>query len=73
MDAFERKEGTTNCRELIGYDLRAPGQHQMFIDSGLWREACVAQSRMVVSHLAELSDPDVWDVVVERVEVAPKE
>lgn len=73
MDAFEREDGTTNCRELIGYDLRAPGQHQMFIDSGLWRGACVAQIRMVVSHLAELADPDVWDDVVERVEVAPKE
>ena len=73
MVAFEAEHGALDCRTLIGYDLQAPGEHQAFIDSGIWREACVAQIRMVLSQLAELADREVWDDVVERVEAVPED
>jgi C_GCAxxG_C_C family probable redox protein len=70
MEAFEREHGAIDCRELIGYDLRAPGQHQAFIDSGLWRERCMAQIRTVVAHLADLADPEAWDTAMAEIEAA---
>lgn len=68
MEAFRAEHGAIDCRELIGYDLRAPGQHQAFVDSGLWREACAGQIRTVVAHLAELADPEAWDRAVREIE-----
>ena len=58
MEAFSEVRGTLNCRELIGSDLRAPGQHESFVESGLWREACMSQTSTVVAHLADLADRD---------------
>ena len=70
MTAFREAHGAVGCRELIGYDLRAPGEHEAFLESGLWREACMGQIRTVVEHLAELADPDVWARAVEEIEAA---
>ncbi len=72
MLAFEAEHGAVDCRSLIRYDLRAPGEHQAFIDSGLWRDVCAAQIHTVVGHLAELADRTSWDAAVERVEAAPR-
>jgi len=71
MEAFQAEHGAIDCRELIGYDLRAPGQHQAFIDSGLWRQACAGQIRTIVAHLAVLADTATWDREVARIEAAP--
>ena len=71
MEAFREAHGATDCRVLIGYDLRAPGEHDAFIDSGLWREACMKQIETVTTHLAGLADPDVWEAAVQEIEVAP--
>ena len=68
MEAFAKEHGAVDCRELIGYDLRAPGQHEAFLESGLWREACAAQIRTVVGRLAVLADVDTWDRAVARIE-----
>jgi C_GCAxxG_C_C family probable redox protein len=68
MEAFEAEHGATACRELIGYDLRAPGQHEAFLESGLWREACASQIRTVVAHLADLAEPEVWAAAVREIE-----
>jgi C_GCAxxG_C_C family probable redox protein len=68
MEAFRAEYGAVHCRELIGYDLRAPGQHEVFLESGLWRERCAAQIRTVVGQLAELADPDAWERAVEGIE-----
>jgi C_GCAxxG_C_C family probable redox protein len=70
MEAFSEAHGTVSCKELIGYDLRAPGQHQAFVESGLWREACMSQIRTVVAHLAGLADRDTWDMAVQEIEAA---
>jgi C_GCAxxG_C_C family probable redox protein len=71
MDAFAAEHGAVDCRSLIGYDLQAPGEHQAFIDSGLWREACAGQIRSVVGDLAVLADDDVWAAAVRRIESLP--
>ena len=68
MAIFEAEHGAIDCRTLIGYDLQAPGQHQAFIDSGRWREACASQIRTVVGHLAELADEETWAAVVRGIE-----
>jgi len=68
MRAFEAEHGAVDCHTLIGYDLRAPGEHQAFIDSGVWREACASQIRTVVGRLAALADMPTWEAVVARME-----
>jgi C_GCAxxG_C_C family probable redox protein len=68
MRAFEAEHGAMDCRTLIGYDLRAPGQHRAFMDSGRWREACASQIRTVVGHLAPLADDATWETAVARSE-----
>jgi C_GCAxxG_C_C family probable redox protein len=68
MEAFRTAHGAVDCRTLIGYDLRAPGQHEAFLESGLWREACAGQIRTVVAHLAELADAETWDRTVREIE-----
>jgi C_GCAxxG_C_C family probable redox protein len=70
MEAFSQAHGTVSCKELIGYDLRAPGQHEAFVESGLWREACMSQIRTVVAHLAGLADPVAWAEAVQEIEAA---
>lgn len=70
METFREAYGATDCRSLIGYDLRAPGQHEAFLESGLWREACAGQIRTVVAHLAQLADPDTWAEAVHGIESA---
>lgn len=64
MDAFEAEYGATDCRDLIGYDLRAPGQHEAFIASGIWRDRCMGQIEAAVTRLAPLADPAAWTAAV---------
>ena len=71
MGAFEREHGAVSCRERIGSDLRAPGEHDAFLESGLWREACAAQIRTVVADLAKLGDAATWERAVQRIEAGP--
>lgn len=61
MDAFAREHGATDCRELIGVDLRGPGQHEAFIAGGLWRERCMQQIEFAVGRLSGLADDAAWD------------
>jgi C_GCAxxG_C_C family probable redox protein len=68
MEVFQAEHGAVDCRTLIGYDLHAPGEHQAFLDSGLWREACAGQIRTVVGHLAPLADEATWAMAVGRIE-----
>jgi len=65
MDDFRRDYGAVDCRELIGLDLRAPGQHEAFIASGLWRDRCMGQVEFAVRKLAPLADRAAWDQAVE--------
>ena len=54
MDRFEAEFGSTTCRGLLGIDLREPGEHDRFIESGVWQTNCMAQIEFAVAHLAEL-------------------
>ena len=54
MDRFEAEFGSTTCRGLLGLDLRKPGEHDRFIESGVWQTSCMAQIEFAVQHFAEL-------------------
>lgn len=59
MDRFQEEFGDTTCRGLLGLDLRQPGEHDRFIESGIWRTNCMAQIEFAVQHLADLETN--WD------------
>ncbi len=56
VDAFRARFGAVDCRELIGLDIRTEQGHRAFIESGVWREQCMAQIEFAVRRLATLSD-----------------
>jgi len=70
MDEFGRAHGTVDCRGLIGTDLRAPGAHETFISSGVWRR-CIEPIEFALLRLVPLADRAHWDRVVEDLEPAP--
>jgi C_GCAxxG_C_C family probable redox protein len=60
LDDFADEFGSADCRDLIGMDLRAPGAHDAFIASGVWRDGCMRQIEFVVRRLAPLSPMSAW-------------
>jgi C_GCAxxG_C_C family probable redox protein len=60
MDGFRQAYGAIDCRELVGLDLGAPGGHDAFIASWIWRDRCLRQVEFSVRALAPLADPAVW-------------
>jgi C_GCAxxG_C_C family probable redox protein len=68
LERFRQVHGSVDCRELIGYDLRAPGGHDAFMAADLWRTACIGQIETVVAYLAALADPATWDRAVIEIE-----
>jgi C_GCAxxG_C_C family probable redox protein len=70
LEDFVMEHGALDCRDLIGYDLRAPGGHEAFIASGTWRTVCMRQIESVVGHLALLGDPVAWERTVREIETA---
>jgi C_GCAxxG_C_C family probable redox protein len=70
MDAFRSTHGATDCRDLLGIDLRAPGAHEAFIAGGAWRDRCMAQIEFAVGRMAPLADPGTWRDAVARIEAA---
>jgi C_GCAxxG_C_C family probable redox protein len=71
MDEFAAEQGSVDCRELIGIDLRAPGGHERFIASGAWRGGCVRRVESAVRRLAPLAGRDAWEQAVRDVD-APR-
>ncbi len=71
LDAFVVEHGAVDCRDLVGVDLRAPGGHQAFIESGAWRDGCLRQIEFVVGRLAALADLAEWDRTVRTIEAPP--
>ncbi len=67
-EAFRAEHGALDCRALIGYDLRAPGGHEAFLASDVWRDACLRQVEFAVRRLAPLADPATWDRAVAAIE-----
>lgn len=68
MDDFDSRFGSTECRDLIGYHLNEPGEHDRFLESGVWRTKCAAQVEFSVGRLAELASPGAWDEAVAELE-----
>ena len=60
MDDFRAAHGAVDCRALIGRDIRTPEQHKAFIDSGIWRAACMNQIDFVVRAPAPLPAEKTW-------------
>ncbi len=60
MDRFEAEFGSTTCRGLLGIDLREPGEHDRFIESGIWRTECMRQIEFAVEYLAQLDQTAGW-------------
>jgi len=64
MDDFRDEHGAVDCRDLLGCELRAPGQHEAFIAGGTWRDRCMRQVEFTVTRLALLADEDAWTAAV---------
>ncbi|MGD0861258.1 MAG: C-GCAxxG-C-C family protein [Candidatus Limnocylindrales bacterium] len=60
MDDFRAEHGAVDCRALVGREIRTPEQHRAFIDSGIWRVACMSQIEFVVRALASLPVREAW-------------
>lgn len=60
MDRFETEFGSTTCRGLLGIDLREPGEHDRFIESGVWQTKCMAQIEFAVQLLEGLDTDANW-------------
>lgn len=60
MDEFEGEFGSTSCRGLLGLDLRKPGEHDRFIESGIWQTNCMRQIEFAVQRLADLDSVAGW-------------
>jgi len=71
MDDFRAQHGSVDCRDLIGIDLRAPGGHERFIESGTWRDGCMRQIEFAVSRMAPLFEEEAWGRAVRELE-APR-
>jgi glutaredoxin len=41
------------CRELVGYDFSVPGVYQEFLESGVWKDKCMAYVRFAVERAYE--------------------
>jgi len=68
MDEFLAEHGALACRDLTGYDLRAPGGHDAFMASGIWRDRCLRQVEFAVARLAPLADPAAWAATIVELE-----
>ncbi|MFH0751546.1 MAG: C-GCAxxG-C-C family protein [Chloroflexota bacterium] len=70
MDDFRAEHGAVDCRDLTGYDLRVPGQHEAFIAGGTWRERCMRQIEFAVTRMALLADQGAWEAAVRDLDAA---
>jgi hypothetical protein len=70
MDDFLAEHGAVDCRGLIECDLRAPGHHEAFIASGIWRERCMRLIEFTVQRMAPLVDEDAWAAAVGDLDTA---
>ncbi len=60
MAEFHKEHGAITCSELIHYDLLAPGQHDAFLESGIWRDVCMRQIEFAVACTRRLVKEAPW-------------
>ena len=53
-ERFEARNGTLQCRELLGLDLNDPDQRQFAVDQGLFKTKCSGYIQDVVQILEEI-------------------
>jgi C_GCAxxG_C_C family probable redox protein len=58
---FETDFSSSNCRDLIDYEISIPAEHDAFIAGNVWRTTCMRQIEFSVEYLASLADETVWD------------
>ena len=61
MAEFDAEFSSTDCRDLIEYEISIPAQHDAFIASNVWRTTCMQQIAFSVEKLASLADERVWE------------
>jgi C_GCAxxG_C_C family probable redox protein len=66
MDEFRQAYQSVNCIDLIELDIRDEDEHRQFIESGIWRTACMDQIEFAVWKLAPLYDQAVWEQAVQE-------
>jgi C_GCAxxG_C_C family probable redox protein len=66
MDEFRQAYQSVNCIDLIELDIRDEEEHRRFIESGIWRTACMDQIEFAVRKLAPLNDQIVWERAVQE-------
>lgn len=65
MQDFAAAFGSTECRELTGFDLAT--DHDEFLASGVWESGCQAQIEFAISQIAPLTDRKAWEASLVRV------
>jgi C_GCAxxG_C_C family probable redox protein len=70
IDSFRAEHGATDCLALTGYDLRAPGGHEAFIRSGIWRDRCMRQIETALRSAVPLADATAWAEAVRAIDPA---
>lgn len=58
---FEAEFNSSDCRDLIDYEISIPAEHDAFIASNVWRATCMRQIEFSVERLAPLADAAIWD------------
>ncbi len=66
---FETEFGSSDCRDLINYQISIPAQHDAFIASNVWRTTCMRQIEFSVEYLASLADGAVWNQRLDALDV----
>ena len=62
MADFAAEFGSTQCRELTGFDLAS--DHDAFLASGVWETGCQAQIEFAIKQLAPLTSHEAWDAAL---------
>jgi C_GCAxxG_C_C family probable redox protein len=57
---FEAEFDSSDCRDLIDYEISIPAEHDAFIASNVWRTTCMRQIEFTVERLAPLADTEIW-------------
>lgn len=60
MVEFREEFSSTDCRELIDYEISDRAEHDAFIAGNVWRTTCMQQIEFSVSRLGLLADEQVW-------------
>ena len=66
---FETEFGSSDCRDLINYQISIPAEHDAFIASNVWRTTCMRQIEFSVEHLASLADEAKWNERLDALDV----